>query len=425
MKLIYHHRTLAGDAQGIHIDKMIRAFKELGHHVETVALVSSRSDKIPDGGTAGGKWIRLIKKTPQWCYELSAIAYNLVGLCMLDQAIRRVKPDFIYERYALNTFCGVIAAQCHGIPLILEVNAPLRREQESLGQLAFKQLARFTEKWICSHATHTIVVTKALQELLAEDGISLGKLTVMHNGIDPTEINPGIKGYRVRERYSLGDSTVIGFVGWFRKWHGLEMLFDASVADEIKRRGVRVLLIGEGPAKEELCQMVSDRGLDKVVTFTGPVAREEMAEHIAAMDIALQPSAPPYACPMKIIEYMGMARCIIAPRQPNVLEMLDESSSALLFDPHSPSSLREAIIQAVCDPGLRLRIAQNGYKNLQSRGYYWTRNAERVLALLFKQDGRTPNLKPLSPNLVVSSSFRNKSSYNEKWNDKGSATRKP
>jgi glycosyltransferase involved in cell wall biosynthesis len=410
MKLIYHHRTLAEDAQGIHIEKMIRAFKDLGHCVETVALVTSKSSNIPDGSSDGWNLLSLIKKMPQWCYEISAITYNLVGLYMLDQAIKRFKPDFIYERYALNTFCGVIAAQRHGIPLILEVNAPLRREQQILGRLVFKRLARYTEKWICSHATHTIVVTKSLQRLLAEDGIPLGKLTVMHNGIDPTEINPGIRGDRVRAKYGLGNRTVIGFVGWFRKWHGLELLFEPTIVDEIHRRDLRILLIGDGPAMADLRRMVADRALQKLVTFTGPVPREEIAEHIAAMDVAIQPSAPPYACPMKIIEYMGMARCIVAPRQPNVLEILDDSSSALLFDPHDRSSFRIAIMQAVCNPELRIQIARNGYKVLQSKAYYWARNAERVLALLSEQSRCTSNLEPIQFNPAVSRSRRNKSS---------------
>ncbi len=382
MRLLYHHRTLAGDAQGIHIEKMIQAFKELGHHVDTVALVPSRSRNMGNPATPVSKWFDLVKKTPQWSYEFSTLAYNLVGLRLLDRAVRKTNPEFIYERYSLNTMCGILVARRYRIPLILEVNAPLRREQETLGRLSFRRLARFTERWICSNATHTIAVTDVLKNLLVEDGVPPQKLTVIHNGVDQRELHPGISGDSVRARYNLTGRTIIGFVGWFRKWHGLEMLFEAIKAQELFRHEVSVLLVGDGPAMNDLRQLVRAQNLENIVIFTGPVRREEMAEHIAAMDVALQPSTPPYACPMKIIEYMGMARCIVAPRQPNILELLDNNSSALLFDPGDITSFRSAILRSVCDREMRGEIGRKAHETLKARGYYWTRNAERTLALL-------------------------------------------
>ena len=41
MKILYHHRTRAEDAQGVHIQEMINAFKKLGHQVEAVSLNSN------------------------------------------------------------------------------------------------------------------------------------------------------------------------------------------------------------------------------------------------------------------------------------------------------------------------------------------------------------------------------------------------
>jgi hypothetical protein len=146
MKILYHHRTQAEDAQGVHIHEMVRAFEELGHTVHMQALVEL--DRESRRKVRGAGWKRIAGRVPAWLYELMGLLYNLHGYRGLARAIRHSRPDLIYERYALNTFCGVWASRRFGIPLVLEVNAPLCREQIALGRLAFRRLARFSERWI-------------------------------------------------------------------------------------------------------------------------------------------------------------------------------------------------------------------------------------------------------------------------------------
>ena len=214
MKILYHHRTQAEDAQGIHIHEMVQAFRDLGHDVEIVALV--QGERQTTQPTVPSKWKRLTELAPAWLYELMSLTYNLVGYRKLARAIKRNRPGLIYERYALNTFCGIWASRRFGIPLVLEVNAPLRYEQEQLGKLVFKKLARFSERWICSHSTRTLVVSGVMRDMLAAEGVPAEHLTVMLNGIDTRRFHANVSGEEVRQRYRLAGQTVIGFVGWFR-----------------------------------------------------------------------------------------------------------------------------------------------------------------------------------------------------------------
>ena len=62
MKILYHHRTRAEDAQGIHINEMVKAFRDLGHEVEIVALVES--DRSGAEKKRGGGWSRLTRLAP-------------------------------------------------------------------------------------------------------------------------------------------------------------------------------------------------------------------------------------------------------------------------------------------------------------------------------------------------------------------------
>src|SRR5262249_28142189 len=151
---------------------------------------------------------------------------------------------------------------------------------------------------------------------------------------------------------------VIGFVGWFRKWHGLEMLLESMREVCLAKQDIRLLLVGDGPAYSDLYRYVETYGLQSTVVFTGPVERQAIAAHIAAMDIAVQPSVAEYACPMKILEYMGMGRCIVAPNQPNIQELLEDGVSGFLFPPGDKDSLRATLRELLDHPAKREAAGQ-------------------------------------------------------------------
>jgi glycosyltransferase involved in cell wall biosynthesis len=376
-RILYHHRTGGGDAQGIHIAKMIQAFRDLGHEVDVVGVVNPGESATPG---RLHRWLTPVRdRLPRWLYDGLSLAYNLYGFVTLARAIRRRRPDLLYERYALNTLCGIWASRCFHVPIALEVNAPLYQEQRDLGGLALHRVARATQRWICSSATRTFVVTRRLGEILQADGVPAAKLTVLPNGIDPAEFDPATSGREMRDRYGLDGHVVIGFVGWFRAWHGLELLLEAFAEAGLARHDAALLLVGDGPALPALRRQVDAHGLEKNVIFTGAVPREEIAPHIAAFDIAVQPGATDYASPMKLFEYMAMARCIVAPAQANVREVLVDGVTARLFPAGDRGALAVALRELAEAPAARARLGQRAWAEVDARGYLWSANARRVV----------------------------------------------
>ncbi len=380
MRILYHHRTRSEDAQGVHIREMVNAFRDLRHEVEIVALVNG--DEPGEGGGRGSHWRRPAWGAPAWLYELMTLAYNAYGYHRLCRAIDTKRPDLIYERYALNTFCGILASRRFGIPLILEVNTPLSYEQARLGRLAFRRLACFSERWICSHSSWTVVVSEVLKRFLTANGVPDHKVVVIRNGIDPRTFHPGISGRHIQQRYALEGKIVIGFVGWFRKWHGLEMLLEVMHGARLGERDVRLLLVGDGPAAADLRRYVTTHGLSAAVVFTGPVPRQEVPAHIAAMDIAVQPSAPEYACPIKIFEYMGMGKCVVAPDQPNIKELVEHERTGFLFKAGDEASLRQTLMSLLATPERREAAGRGAYHSVFARDLFWQANARRTLELV-------------------------------------------
>ena len=383
MRIIYHHRTQLDDAQGIHVRAMVCAFQELGHEVDVISPVGSSSSGVSPAGKR--PWRIRTSCLPRAIYEALSLLYNVFGYLRLARALRERKADLIYERYALNTFCGVLVSRRFDVPLLLEVNAPWRHQSPSLGPIRFRRLARSIERWVCSNSARTIVVSEALRQLVRTEGVPEGQLTVMHNAVDPAIFNPAVSGQEVRRRYGLNDHVVAGFVGWVRHWHGLEDLIDAVHDSGLLEHGLRLLIVGSGPSLPAVQNRVRRRGLDDKVILTGPVVHEEVPAHIAALDIALQPRATPYACPMKLVEYMAMGRCILAPDQPNIRELLSDSISARLFPPGDYGSLVKLVSELMGSPAERELLGRNAHQKVVDRHLFWRANAARALGLLSDQ----------------------------------------
>jgi glycosyltransferase involved in cell wall biosynthesis len=381
VKILYHHRTRAEDAQGVHIASIVRAFRSLGHEVDVVALVHREGG--PRADVKPGPLDAMLRKMPAVVNELMQLGYNAYGYQALARALGQKRYDLIYERYSLNTLCGIWASRRFRVPLVLEVNSPLALEEKELGRVRLGALARRNERWVCSNSARTLAVTGVLRDILIGEGIPAGKVAVMPNGIDPDEFHPGISGDAVRERYGLAGKTVIGFIGWFRPWHGLELLVEAMADAGLGARGIRLLLIGDGPATPELRRLMRARGVEQDVIITGPIERADVAAHIAALDIAVQPHATSYASPMKLFEYMGMERCIVAPDQANIREILEDGKNARLFPAGDGARLVRVLEDLCARPEARQALAVAARRTLLERGYLWRSNAARTLELVF------------------------------------------
>lgn len=383
MNILYHHRTLAADAQGVHIRSMIRAFRDLGHEVREASLVSSEDQGIESTRGERTGWIAAVRRSlPRFVYELAEYAYSPAGYRRLTQIVNDgFRPDFLYERYSLGNAAGVWTAKKLSIPILIEVNAPLALEKKLYDGQRFHRLARSSERRVLSRADRVIAVSGVLRDLLVEEGVPERKIVVMPNGVDREEFT-SISGDRWRESWGVGPKDVtVGFVGWFREWHGLERLIDLLATEPAREARLVVVLVGDGPVRGDLEGRARERGVSDRVKFVGPQPRGEVPNLLAGFDVAVQPSVTDYACPMKLIEYLAAGRAVVAPRKANIEELVVDGISAKLFDPEVEGSLDAAILEVAGSPRLREELARGAKSAVEDRGFFWEENARRVVSL--------------------------------------------
>ncbi|MFP4147082.1 MAG: glycosyltransferase family 4 protein [Halorhodospira sp.] len=407
MRILYHHRTRAEDAQGVHICALVGAFRELGHTVEVVEPRSlwraperagaSRSERADSRqrGTAGQREVAAEagptlagRAIPHWLYELLALAYNAPAFAWLLARVLARRPDLIYERYSLLSFAGLLVARLIRRPFILEVNAPLSLELRAHGGLVWRRPAQWIEDWLCRSATRTVVVSHAMGQIFIERGVPAGRLLVLPNGVDGSAFHPRVDGDAIRARYGLTGCQVVGFVGWIRPWHGVDGLLEAMAPRLHSGSAARLLIVGDGPAVPDLQRQAEALGIAEWVVFTGAIERAEVPAHIAALDIAVQPDVTEYASPIKLFEYLAVGRAVVAPDRPNIREVVEDGVSARLFPPNDWQALADRLVELLEDGSARKTLAENGAYRIHQQGYTWLENARRVLAAVEAVTGR-------------------------------------
>jgi len=385
MRIVYHHRTRATDAQGVHIVEMVNAFRSLGHQVRIAALVDVEKPASPARRPETAPARKSLLGRLPWAAGLIEIGYNLVGLPMVWRQLR--DADFLYERYALFNFSGVLAARLAAKPVVLEVNSPLALEECREKSPRLFSLARWAERQILNRATRVIAVSGPLRRILIEQGADPRRIVVLSNGVNPASFRAGAGSPELGRSLGLAGRVVVGFVGWFRPWHGLDLLLEAFRRHGLARRGGALLLIGDGPAMPELESYVAARRLQADVKFTGALPHSEVPAHLDLIDIAVQPAANEYCCPMKILEYMALGKAIVAPRQENIEELVGDREAAL-FAPGDADSLGEALGRLIDDARARARLGAAARDAIRSRRLLWTENAKVVVGLVGRANAR-------------------------------------
>jgi glycosyltransferase involved in cell wall biosynthesis len=368
MRIVYSHRINSHDGQGVHVEELIRALRNAGH--EVIVVGPSFYEQAEFGGES--RMVALVKRLlPGALSEFAELAYNIPAYLRLKAVYLREKPDFVYERCNLYFLAGAWLARRHGARLFLEVNSPLADERQKHGGLRLARLAKRLEIFTWRSAERVLPVTRVLADILVENGVDDRNITVIPNGIDLA---------RFPERAPRTDEKMVtlGFVGFVRAWHGLDLVIEGMAGGAAHSR---LVVVGDGPAVPDLAALAARLGIADRVSFRGLVPPEQVAGLVATFDIALQPSATPYASPLKIFDYMAAGCAIAAPDQPNIREILTQETTALLFAPAAPGAMWQSVERLIADSALRVRLGGAARAELLLRNYTWSGNAERVAAL--------------------------------------------
>ena len=212
-------------------------------------------------------------------------------------------------------------------------------------------------------------------------GVPPERISVIPNGINENHFVSAPTPDAAKASLGLQGQLVLGFTGFVRDWHGVDRVV-RWMASPAAPANTFLLVVGDGPVRSELESLAANLGVASRVRFTGVIDRHLVPQHVAAFDIALQPAVTAYASPLKLMEYLVLGKAVVAPSEPNLLEVLEDGVNALLFDEKTPGSFEAALTRLCDDSGLRQHLAAGARDTITRLDLTWLGNAKKVTNLV-------------------------------------------
>ena len=259
----------------------------------------------------------------------------------IERQIKEFKPDIILGLGILNTYNASKIAKKHGIPFVyyfIDVLHALIPEK------AFQSMGKwFTQKTI-QNATLVITINKKLSEFAVRMGSKPDRTILIDAGIDLASYNPDLDDSRIREEYGISrEDIVLFFMGWIYEFAGMKELARALGESKDKYPNYKILVVGDGDAYDEMCQIRDEYGMADQLILTGKQPFERIPEFLASADFCLLPAhidepIMQDIVPIKIYEYLAMKKVVIATELPGIskefgyghgIEYIQEASEVL------------------------------------------------------------------------------------------------
>ena len=340
----------------VHVAEICRALAAEGNEVLVLAQSINAGTASPPGVT--------VEPLPSMGNDASLharLSFQPELARWLVERLRAFDAELLYERLALHSVAGTVAARSAGIAYLVELNAPLPEEAARYRKLDQPEAATGMESQTLAGADAILAVSSPLAAYAASRGAR--RVEVVQNAAD-------VDRYPRRRRGNAPPVAV--FVGSLRPWHGIDTI--ARAWRLLNGKAPPLLVVGDGPERRLLDGLA--------VRITGAIAPARVPELLAEVDIGLAPYAsdtPRYFSPLKLFEYLAAGLATVVADLPAACELVDPDS-AMVIAAGDAETLADAVATLLNDPVRRHELGDNG-RALIEAGHTWRHRARRIIEL--------------------------------------------
>jgi glycosyltransferase involved in cell wall biosynthesis len=322
---------------------LIKGFEAIGWEVDPFIV----GDRVPQDWSAKGSG-QLISQSflRTLAVDIVRIVLGLINTWESWRELRK-KVDWVYEYNATLQALGWVFKRNNRV-WIFQTEALLFYEAKAERKaLVLDRLAKWIELWAYRECDVLACVSKTLKEILVEDfNIPSGKIVLLPNGVDIDFINP-----ELHQAKRLFENFTVGFVGSLYSWCGLDLLLEALADIRCSGLDISLVVVGDGVMKDIWEKKASELGLSNHVAFVGRVTWQEVPQYIAGFDIGYSgqveiQNGKMYLSPMKLYEYMAMAKPVIASAFEDAQRLVRPEETGFLFQPSDKVDLKNCLAKA-------------------------------------------------------------------------------
>ncbi|MEG0821746.1 MAG: glycosyltransferase, exosortase A system-associated [Burkholderiaceae bacterium] len=275
----------------------------------------------------------------------------------LAEVAEQVKPDLIHAHSpVLNAWPALAVARARGIPVVYEVRAFWEDAAVDHGTASENGLryraTRALETAVFKRVDAITTICEGLRADIVARGIAAEKITVIPNAVDVAEFAFGAAPeLELKQSLGLAGCTVIGFLGSFYAYEGLDLLIEALPAVLAVRPDARLLLVGGGPQDSALRAQAKAAGLADKVVFTGRVPHAQVQRYYGLVDVLAYPRRSmrltELVTPLKPLEAMAQGQLLVASDVGGHRELIRDGETGVLFEAGSAPALAQAILRVL------------------------------------------------------------------------------
>jgi PEP-CTERM/exosortase A-associated glycosyltransferase len=312
----------------------------------------------------------------------------------LQQVAEQLRPAIIHAHSpVLNALPALRVGRRLGIPVVYEVrafweDAAVDHGSTTEGSLRYRA-TRWLETRALRQARHVFTICEGLAQDIVGRGIPAAKVTVIPNAVDIESFEPGGEpDHTLQVKLGLAGCSVVGFIGSFYAYEGLDLLLDALPGVLAQQPNVRVLLVGGGPQDAALKAQAQRLGLADKVVFTGRVPHDQVQRYYDLVDVLAYPRhsmrLTELVTPLKPLEAMAQGRLLVASDVGGHKELIRHGETGMLFKAGSADALGHAILGllAAKDRWPTMRVCGRRFVETERNWTASVANYQRVYASL-------------------------------------------
>lgn len=273
----------------------------------------------------------------------------------LAELVEQIKPDILHAHSpVLNGLPALKVARRFGLPVVYEVrafweDAAVDHGTTREGSLRYR-LTRGLESHALRRVDHVFTICEGLRRDIVARGIAASKVTVIPNAVNVEDFQlSGVPDAELKSALGLEAADVVGFIGSFYAYEGLDLLIEALPILLRSHPQVRLLLVGGGPQERNLKQQAEQLGVADRIVFTGRVPHSEVQRYYDLVDVLAYPRhamrLTELVTPLKPLEAMAQGRVFAASDVGGHKELIRHGETGMLFKAGSAESLAEALEQ--------------------------------------------------------------------------------
>ena len=330
-------------------------------------LPQSRNKSVPEIEEIDGiRYLRLNNEQKQTDTEKNYVYFESYAERLVKAAISHNASVIHSASNFENGMATVLAARRAGIKSVYEV-----RGFWHLSRVAkfpkFRNSYWFTycesmEFAVVRQVDAVVTISQVMKDKLIDWGVDYRKITVVPNAVDINKFKPCSPDDALQGKWGLNSQFVVGFIGSLNEYEGVDLLIKAVAGLVNEGANIKLLVVGDGGAKEGLENLVESVNMNQHIIFTGQVPFSDIIDYYALSNVCVFPRKAEEVCqyvpPLKLLEPMAMAKPVIVSALPPLMEMVKHEQTGLVCRPDDVGSLQVALLRIYNGSGLGDRLGK-------------------------------------------------------------------